>query len=124
MTKPLTKEQIHCFGTAEAILEGIDGVEFCMSTYRRVCGSAGCIAGYAVARYRPGRWFGRNIDGDGVAILARKLLGLPEDLHNDLFCPWFNNPYGPDALDITPEMAASVLKNFALTGRVEWPEID
>ncbi len=124
MSKPMTKEQIHCFGTAEAILNGIDGVEFCMTSFRRGCGSAGCIAGYAVALYRPREWFSGGITQADVSIYARQLLGVPVSLADSLFCPWNYNDLAPEADEITPEMAAGVLKNFALTGKVEWPEVD
>ncbi len=56
--------------------------------------------------------------------MARQLLGVPEDLVEELFEPWNIHPYRPEPEDITPKMAADVLKNWALTGKVEWPDTD
>jgi len=116
MTKAFTVEQLRCLELARIIREGLEGVRFDMCEYRSACGTAGCIGGYAIARYEPAIWqHGHEL---GYRNIAKKLLGLKENAVEQMFAPWYFD--GPAPNDITPAMAATTLENYALTGKVEW----
>lgn len=125
MTKPLTEIQARCFGTAEAIRSGLGNMIFDMASFRRSCRSqcltAGCIAGHAVAKYQPEWWF-NGIDNNNIEMEAGLILGLPSKLWPSMFYPWGQG--GPQASEITREMAAGVVENWALTGKVVWPRVN
>jgi len=109
MTKPFTVEQLRCLELARIIREGLEGVRFNMLITQSECGTAGCIAGHAIAVYRPEIW--RRLEARSW--LANPILGLSSEEGKALFFP--------DGMqDITPAMAAATLERFALTGKVVW----
>ena len=112
MTKPLTVEQLRCFELSTIIREGLEGVRFDMLSWTNKCGTAGCMAGYAIAKYRPDLW-----GKEWVSRQAAELLGIEGDGYK-LFCPWEYG--GPRGDHITPAMAANTLERFARTGEVVW----
>ncbi len=117
--KDLTVEQKRCLELARIIREGLEGVKFdmCWVQARLACGTSGCIAGYAIAKYLPEIWAGEHANSRH----AEKLLGLTTDEATALFFPDFRNlPGGIDLDEITPAMAADTLTRFALTGKVVW----
>ena len=119
MTKPFTVEQLRCLELARIIREGLEGVEFDMSSWCEAyggCGTAGCIAGHACAVYDKAVW--QPGWGGQIFMSAGILLGLSDNQAQRLFLPWTKG--GPNAIDITPAMAAATLENYALTGKVEW----
>lgn len=119
MTKSFTVEQLRCLELARIIREGLEGVEFDMGTYRNWCGTAGCIAGYAVAKYEPAIWGKANAGDPHIPAVAKKLLGLDSTAKRTLF----RETEGRATLDnINPAMAAATLENYAMTGKVEWPQ--
>ena len=113
MSRLLTVEQLRCLEVARILREGLPEVEFSMSGY---CGMAACIGGHAVAHYSPAMW--QNMNPFPMRNEAKRLLGLKERDVGPMFAPWYYG--GPNASEITPEMAAATLSNFALTGKVEW----
>ena len=113
MTKAFTVTQLRCLELSRKIREGLPGMRFDMRDWGH-CGTSGCIAGHAVAVYAPDSWELRT--RSNIEPVARQLLGLSESEGRRLFTPREPEDY---AL-ITPAMAASVLENFALTGKVEW----
>ena len=91
------------------------GKAFDMGIWKFRCGAPACTAGHTVYLWA---W---NDDFDNLAIecQARVLLDLDVETADELFTP-------PDICsdDVTPAMAAAVLRNLALTGEVVWPELD
>ena len=77
------------------------------------CGTVACIAGWAVFLEDgpEALALGRNIERR-----AAKILGLPEDHADRLFSPDHTDRWS----SITPDHAASVLEEFAETGKIEW----
>ena len=117
MSKQFTVTELRCLELSRIIREGLPGIRFDMSDFRDYCGTAACIAGLARVAYDKTIW--RPGNGFKIFGSARSLLGLSHEQATDLFMPWERE--GPEAPDITPAMAAGVLGNFALTGKVEWP---
>ena len=117
MTKSFTVEQLRCLELARIIREGLEGVRFDMTLVHGDCGTAGCIAGYAIAKYRPDICAG-TFPHSGH---AREILGLTIEQAERLFFPGLSSGeiY---CSDITSAMAAATLENYALTGKVEWPQ--
>lgn len=76
------------------------------------CGTVACIAGHAVALFRPTERFGEAFIWDA----ASKLLGLTTEESTHLFLPHS----GPTSFDITAEQAAAVLDHLADTGEIDW----
>lgn len=92
---------------------------FCLNTFFHFCGTPSCIAGYAIAQARrEGFTFQPNLS---YTERAAKYLGLGNSVAFYLCIP----PQGPEYLshqyaDVTPAMAAKVLRHLADTGRVDW----
>jgi len=75
------------------------------------CGSVGCIAGYAVAK-----WGDPETD-KATWSEAEELLDLTPDEHGQLFeAPRIHYDL------VTPQIAASVMREFVETGVVSWPK--
>ena len=115
MSKPFTVEQLRCLELARIIREGLEGVRFDMTLVHDDCRTAGCIAGYAIAKYRPDIWAGPFAHSGH----AQEILGLTSKQVEGLFFP-DELPGGIDLDKITPAMAAATLERFARTGKVEW----
>ncbi len=107
--KDLTVTQKRCLELARIIREGLPGVRFNMCITQNDCGTSGCIAGHAVAVYRPEIWRKGHVH----SLQAVEILGLSKEEHEALFFP-------DRMLFVTPAMAAATLERFALTGKVEW----
>lgn len=75
------------------------------------CGTAACIAGHAVALFRPME----KVHEFAIWRTAEGLLGLTADQSSDLFLP------GVEWVEASAEQAALVLDHLASTGEVEWP---
>jgi hypothetical protein len=84
---------------------------FGMGAVLHTCGTPSCIAGWAgwEAQGRPDTVKG-DAEGDG-----QEYLGIDGTTANDLFYPKRLN-----YLDITPAQAASVMRELAETGEVNW----
>ncbi len=118
MTKSFTVEQLRCLELARIIREGLEGVRFDMQTFRGYCGTAGCLAGYAIAVYAPELW--AAVSACDIKLPAQRLLGLTDRQAEELF--YVEGVNFSELKKITPAMAAATLENYALTGKVEWPE--
>ncbi len=115
MSKHLTVEQLRCLELSRIIRTGLPGIEFNMETVRNHCGTAGCIAGLAVAVYRRDIWDTGYFNTD----IAAKLLGLSERQQDELFFPVSGG--GMSACgQITADRAATALESVVLTGKVRW----
>ena len=82
-------------------------IGFDMSVYSAhgLCGTVGCIAGYAAMLWPPTK----KSDSKFIIGIAAKALGLSEDEAEELFVPYNLQRYR----DITPLMAAQVLRLIA-----------
>ena len=90
---------------------------FSMDTWQFDCGAPACLAGHACHL-----WGGRP---GNIADHARDALDLDRSTAAELFAPAPGyREYSDFYLSITPAMAATVLRNLALTGEVVWPEED
>ena len=80
------------------------------------CGAVACIGGWAEALYLP------DYHGAEPTWEAGKALGLSEDEADQLFYPeeqsGWRAPHTYD--DITPMMAAAVIRHLADTGIIDW----
>jgi hypothetical protein len=83
------------------------------------CGTAGCIAGCAVAMQYPYR---EITESAHIAEEAEEILELTCDQAIELFMPSSTSVIysGPGPYDITPQQAARVLRHLAATGEVDW----
>ena len=88
--------------------EGYD--RFNMEEYKSQCGTAGCIAGLAVAMFSPKTW-SDVVSGFDVEEKAQNLLRLNEKITEKLFFPGDINLYV-----VTPEMAADAIDSLLETG--------
>ncbi len=81
-----------------------------------ICGTAGCIAGWACQR------FGGDVDRvSEIDVCATELLGLDTETASKLFTPYdVGLPVEYDK--VTPKTAARVLERLADTGEVKWPK--
>ena len=117
-----------CLDLSLIVLEGIPGIKFDMRAFRfrRECGTAGCIGGYAVATYDPQLWESSEAADSRIEVRAARLLGLGYIQAGEMFYPWLSaslrrsKEYAPTAKDITPEMAAEMLTHFVRTKKVVW----
>ena len=120
-----------CLELSRIVLEGIPGIKFDMEEFRSHCGTAGCLAGYAVAAYEPELWKAHEFrqplrEIDSIESAATRLLGLSETQAAEMFYPWNAGTYElvtgyvPEASEITPEMAARMLTHFVETKSVVW----
>lgn len=88
---------------------GVDALEY-------DCGTPSCVAGWALYTFGDDlnyRW----VETEALSRDAGQLLGIDSEDADRLFLP--------DEVNyemITPAIAASVLREFARTGEVEWPE--
>lgn len=86
---------------------------FNMGVWR--CGSVGCIGGWTNYLYPPA-------DGRSTSFDAASQLGLDDVTADELFFPGeaagWNGRW--DYTDVTPAMAATVIRNLVDTGRVDW----
>ncbi len=110
--KDLSITEKRCLELARIIrTDALKGLIYYQGAFceERECGTAACVAGYAVAQYDPGLW----LDGydDDVEKRARELLGLDEDEGDQMF--WSN-------YDATREQAAAMLENYVKTKVVKW----
>jgi hypothetical protein len=92
-------------------------LKFDMMTYWGIgmeCGTAACIAGWAVATFRKDQpQTSMQID---VKKDARDILGLdPFEAHQLFVPPYLSRRTAADAVQ--------VLRNLAITGKVEWEEL-
>ena len=111
---------------ADLIEAGRDDMTFDMTTFGTAdteCGTAACIAGWAVARYGA---CGQQHDFDherplraGVDEYARRGLCLTEEEARSLFLP---NPRrdGLGLAEVTADHAVRTLRHLAATGEVDW----
>lgn len=76
------------------------------------CGTVACIAGHAVALFKPKE----RVRETSIWATAEELLGLTDDQSSDLFLP------GIQWADATAEKAASVLDHLANTGEIDWSD--
>jgi hypothetical protein len=93
-----------------------DNLSFDMRTFGRdtACGTACCIAGFACVAFEEAA--ASNLTWmSGVSSTARDLLGLDPDQATELFLPTCEEWY-----DCTPATAASLLRDLAATGIVDW----
>ena len=88
-------------------------VAFDMLTFSNTCGTAGCIAGFAVIAEKGLRAFWHPLDS--ISLTATRYLGLTVSEADALF-------YGDDLFlhDITPAMAVATLRRAARTGKIKW----
>lgn len=119
----MNKEKI--LQLADAIEQGLKDVKFDMMYFgeKNRCGTFGCIAGHAVALFNPETWQSRlegYIIGRGIFEGARDLLELTHHEATELFLP--DDFYRLDLGKITKEIAVKTLRDFAETGKIEWPE--
>ena len=110
MSKQFTVTELRCLELSRIIREGLPGVKFDMEVFWAECGTAACIAGYAVAKYDHNLW--KSGDDKEIECRAKNLLGLSLGQSLELFWGHY---------DVTPAMAAATLENYAMTGKVEWP---
>ena len=99
---------------AEAIREE-SCISFNMALYSNWCGTAGCIAGTAIALLAPAKWeemqrFRYTVNESRI---GGALLGCSTAQGDELFAP-------PGYRDKTKEQAADTLERFARTGKVQW----
>lgn len=99
---------------------------FTMSRYvhHADCGSPACIAGWAVHKYVPRRYWNQDL----VASYAREALGLDLVTAKDLFVPRSLAAHvqaSPGSSRyISPQRAARTLRYLACTGHVDWDAPD
>lgn len=100
---------------ADAIEQGLPNVSFDMSVYStaRDCGTAACVAGHIAIMER------MNADvasGFEIEDRAADFLGLGRNDASELFRPanFYERGFH------TTAMAARVLRNLAITGKVDW----
>lgn len=115
MSKHFTVEQLRCLELSRIIRQGLPGIEFDMETVRNTCGTAGCIAGFAVAVYDRKTWDAGHFHTD----IAARLLGLNERQQDELFFPVLSDGTGACS-QITADEAAIALESVGLTGKVRW----
>ena len=92
----------------------------------RGCGTTACVAGWAFVvenGFEPREY------EDNVCAIAAQYFGLDSDTADCLFVPtadWLDKDnWDPETFrfpitDATPEEAARVLRNLAITGKVDW----
>lgn len=119
--RELTEKQVRLFALADVVERA---GKFDMRQSHHPCRTPGCIAGHVVAAsevnlnsYLEPRW-------DEVRLVAQTYLRLTDREANTLFQPTCEEVcYGANPGDhdwITNAHAASVLRNFALTGKIDW----
>lgn len=102
------------------LIEQESVIKFDMVTYG--CGSAGCIAGTAMAKWNPIGFVdfldNKLFERKGLNILeaAAKELGLTHEEAVELFAP-----DEVDLYKVTKKAAAEVVRHFANTGEIVWP---
>ena len=123
---------------ADLIEAGHDRMHFDMQTYGcsvgpddgySICGTAACIAGWAVARFgKTGRAtkvnHRRMLEDDGEALAsahenAAGVLGLGCVTAKSLFLP-NSDEQGVDLHQVTEDHAVRTLRHLAKTGKVDW----
>jgi hypothetical protein len=90
---------------------------FSMSVWR--CDTIGCIGGWTNYLYPPA-------DGRSISREAASKLGLDEVTADQLFFPGMESGWNPqwEYADVTPAMAAMVIRNLVDTGTVDWSLCD
>lgn len=93
---------------------------FNLGLYQFDCGAPACIAGHAEVMF-PEDPRGREVPEARAKTFnrAKCRLGLEQDEAHDLFTP---GHLLVNLMDVPPEVAAAVLRRFADTGHVTWPE--
>ena len=91
---------------------------FNMSTFTHMCGTPSCIAGYAAAFNLGFNDENQQVISD-VEINASHWLALDSEIAIQLFFP-IEHAHVDDWCKITPKHAATVLRNLAETGIVNW----
>jgi len=94
------------------------GLGFDMSTFRDNCGTTACIAGWNMFLFEPKTWAKGHSSNSEYNKAGQEHLGIDLAQCDELFLPLTELKYE----DITPADAATVLRNLAQTGRVEWPQ--
>ena len=107
--------QLRCLELSRIIRTGLPGIEFDMGVVRNTCGTAGCIAGFAVAVYERSRWDAGGFHSDHAA----RLLGLSSRQADELFFPVSTEGMGACS-GITADQAANALESVVFTGKVRW----
>ncbi len=116
MSKHFTVEQLRCLELSRIIRTGLPGIKFDMETVRNDCGTAGCIAGLAVAVYRRDIWD----TGYFCTDIAARLLGLSKCQQDELFFPISTGGHMAACSRITADQAATALESVVFTGKVRW----
>ncbi len=126
MLQRLTETQQRCLELADIIETNINSNhKFDMDTWfkKTECGTIGCIAGTAVLHFDPTFVLKHcyNTSNEvnqqtNICIRARELLGLTNIESADLFTPLEDIDYN----EITPQLAATVIRRFVETGLIEW----
>jgi hypothetical protein len=75
------------------------------------CGTTACIAGWAVALFTE-----EEASEANIPMMAQDVLELTYQQADSLFIPELSRRYE----DITPAIAAQVLRRFAETGLIDW----
>jgi hypothetical protein len=94
---------------------------FNMGDFTHYCGTPACIAGWAIAMKLGDLSCDVDkeifISGKSYSSLAGEFLGIGEELHVELF---FSSPGEIPLDEVSPQIAASVLRHLAETGEVDW----
>lgn len=99
--------------------DSLEPVQFHMARYLKLTseGVVACIAGYAVLLCTPAAEI--TLDVESIHYRAARFLGIHGDVAENLFGSNLAH-YGITFQDITPAVAAKVLRTLATTGVVDW----
>lgn len=101
---------------------------FCMKTFVHPCGTPSCMAGFAEALADHDQTFDRNAafadhspHQSSHFHAAKKYLDITDHTARRLFYPYHRDQHSL-VMDFTPEEAATVLRTYAETGKIVYPE--
>lgn len=118
---------------ADAVeMDAIPNMKFQMASAMNTSDDIGvynaCLAVYAILMLLPNvtpQNFWGVIGGNGVQKTATELLGISEEQGGELFFPddGYIGKGRVAAYDATPQQAATVMRNLAETGAVDWNRV-